>query len=158
MWGQYVVNIDGTECRLVACPDVPIDPDDKFLAYTYQRSLKETTIKNMYSRWLNATGPVLKSKKFDLVDVPCHVYTFSFITPGEHHHNGAVALSARALNLVKTALTDLDVVLDFYQTYILAEQSQEPVNFLLQAIVPDQGEVDLTWFTRDNVIDLVNKL
>ena len=158
MWGQYVVNLDGTECRVSVCPDVPIDPDDKFLAYTYQRSLKETTVKNMYSRWLNATGPLLKTKKFELINEPCHVFTLSIQKPGTHYHNGAVALSARVMNLVKTVLTDLEVVLDFYHDTIIAEHDGGDTGILLQVVAPDQCELSTEWFTDDHVVDLINQL
>lgn len=158
IYGQYALEIDGTECRVVVCPDVPLDPDDLFLARTYTRACKSTTPKNMYSRWLNATGSLVKNKRLELVNEPCRVYTFSIISAQTEFHNCAVAQTARTVNLVKTALEDLDVVLDFHCGTIIADYDVEPVNLLFQVIVPAQSDLSFDWFNRDSIVDIINQL
>lgn len=159
IYGQYSVDIDGTQCRVIVCPDVPLDTDDLFLARVYERSLKATTPKNMYSRWLNATGHLVKNKRLGLVNEPCRVYTFSLIDKGTPYHNGAVAQCARTVNLVKTAVEDLDVVLDFHHgTIILEPHGSEPLSLLFQVIVPSQSDLSFDWFDAEHVTELINQL
>lgn len=158
IYGQYALDVECTECRIVVCPDVPLDVDDLFIARTYSRACKSTTPKNMYSRWLNATGPMVKNKKLELINEPCRVYSYSLFPPEVEFHNCAVAQTARTLNLVKTALFDLDVVLDFHCGNVIVDYACEPVNLLFQVIVPFESELSFNWFNRDNIVEIINKL
>lgn len=160
VFGQYSVNIDGTECRIVLCPDVPIDEKDDFLARTYQRAVKETTVKNMYSRWLNATGPLIKSKKFDLVCNVYSVYSFALHNPNAKFNMGPVALAARNMNVVQTVVKDFILAADVYFTDISIGHGSDdfPQNILLQAVIPHPSDLRPDWFTTENIVSLIDKL
>lgn len=158
VWGQYIVELDGVECRAVLCPDVPDDPDDLFLSRAYQRAVKETTVKNMYSRWLNATGPLIKNKRMELVNWPCSIYSFTIQPPTLPYCMTPVAQAARAMNLVQTVVENLNVATSLHYDTVITGFDVEPQKMLLQILVPDASDFEANWFDNDDVISLINKL
>lgn len=52
-YGQRSGQLNDMDVRAVLVPHPPVSVDDAFIARMYSKSLKPTTVENMYSRWIN---------------------------------------------------------------------------------------------------------
>lgn len=107
-YGQYDLTLSGFEncfARLLVLPDVPVTPEDQFLARAYARAQKPSTVTNMYSRWLNSAGQQLCKGKLAPVDGPVGIH---IIASTGHCPAAICALISRLAEVVITDVQNIE--------------------------------------------------
>lgn len=158
LYGQYEIDLEHTLCRIVVCPAIPANEKDAFLAQHYCRAMKDTTIHNMYSRWLTATGPMCKNKQLELLTTTCKVFSFAIVPSGSDYARQPVATAAALENLVKTVIDNYGVVTESHYTTFLVDAADGIQPMLFQVVAPGASDVTFDHLTKDLIVEIINQL
>lgn len=118
-------------------PDVPRDSNDTYINARFARSLKPTTVDNMYSRWTTMIKDTLGTNKLPRIRGKVNVAVVDIRDDDIGLNHYAVAAIYQALGL-KT-VDNITNIRDFSITYCTFEQCERPPHepLLLVMVSPD---------------------